>query len=300
MLAKGLTIGDRTATSLPDDRKHAAQVKVSRKMQVRRHIEQFVADHGFTVANATKVRPVKDLLHRFHPVTTRFNLIRLGRCCDGGYLVPDDLGELVACFSPGVDVKSSFEVDLAERSIPCYLADASVDGPAVFHPLFHFVKKFLGVIEEGATTTLDRWVNLNVPGSGDLLLQMDIEGAEWPVMLNVSDSVLKRFRIIVMELHGMERLLDPFAFDVIAATMNRLLEYFHVVHLHPNNHIPAHRGAGLILPRGMEITLLRRDRSPATGYVTTFPHPLDAACVPENPDYPLPRDWYGGRSENIH
>ena len=38
---------------------------------------------------------------------------------------------------------------------------------------------------------------------GDLLLQMDIEGAEWLALAQVSDRVLSRFRIIVLELHGL-------------------------------------------------------------------------------------------------
>jgi hypothetical protein len=262
------------------------------KIEFKRKIEQFVADHGFTIANATRTKHVRDFLCQLHPVTTGIELTRLGQSSDGGYLVPNDLEGLAACFSPGVDVKSSFEADLAAKSIPCYLADASVDGPAASHPLIHFQKKFLGVVEDDTTITLNRWVNDNAPGPGDLLLQMDIEGAEWPVMLNVSEEVLLRFRIIVLELHGMERLLDPFAFDVMSATMNRLMTHFHVVHLHPNNHIPPHRGAGLTLPRDMEMTLLRRDRASATGFAASFPHPLDAASTPGHPDYPLPPDWY--------
>jgi hypothetical protein len=283
-----------------NDNSRSVHAKADSKIKLKRQIEKFVADRGFTLANSKKANAVKDLLWHLHPVTTRFDLTRLGQPRDGGYLIPDDLNGITACFSPGVDVKSSFEADLAARSIPCYLADASVDGPAAVHPLIHFQKKFLGVLEDETTITLDKWVNENAPGDGDLLLQMDIEGAEWPAMLNVSDAVLKRFRIIVLELHGMERLLDPFAFDVIAATMNRLLTNFHVVHSHPNNHIPPHQGAGLTLPRDMEISFLRRDRAPATRYATAFPHPLDAACSPDRPDYPLPQDWYRSSPEIIH
>jgi hypothetical protein len=36
-------------------------------------------------------------------------LIRLGADGDGGYLVPDDLEDVAACFSPGVDDRASFE-----------------------------------------------------------------------------------------------------------------------------------------------------------------------------------------------
>jgi hypothetical protein len=262
------------------------------KLVLKRAIEKFIADYGFTIDKVKNPDAVRGLLNQLHPVTTNIELIRLGRSGDGGYLVPDDLVRLAACFSPGVGAESSFEADIIRRSIPCYQADGSVDAPPTPLPTLHFDKKFLGVVEDDTTTTLDAWVKASAPGNEDLLLQMDIEGAEWPVLLNVSDEVLGRFRIIVLELHGMERLLDPFAFDVISATVKRLLSTFHVVHLHPNNHVPAHVLAGLTLPRDIEATLLRRDRADATGYSSCFPHPLDAPTAPHRPDYPLPHDWY--------
>ncbi len=262
------------------------------KLVLKRTIEKFIANRGFIIDKVKNPDAVRDLLDRLHPVTTDIELIRLGRLGDGGYLVPDDLVGLAACFSPGVGAESTFEADVISRSIPCYQADASVAAPPTPLPTLHFEKKFLGVVEDETTTTLDAWVKANAPGKDDLLLQMDIEGAEWSVLLNVSDEVLKRFRIIVLELHGMERLLDPFAFDVISATVKRLLSRFHVVHLHPNNHVPAHVIAGLTLPRDIEATLLRRDRADATGYCISFPHPLDAPSVPHRPDYPLPHNWY--------
>src|ERR1700728_4790014 len=125
-----------------------------------------------------------------------------------------------------------------------------------------------------------------------MILQMDIEGGEWLVLLTASENVLKRFRIIVIEFHAMERLIDPFAFDVISAALGRLLRFFNVVHIHPNNHTAARLGAGLTLPRYIEMTFLRRDCAPITGYAKQFPHPLDVPNEPSPPDYPLPADWY--------
>ena len=37
------------------------------------------------------------------------NLIRIGSKNDGGYLVPDDLKNINACFSPGVDLNVNFD-----------------------------------------------------------------------------------------------------------------------------------------------------------------------------------------------
>ena len=46
---------------------------------------------------------------------------------DGGYLVPDDLEGIVACFSPGVSNVAGFEKDCALKGMKVFMADASVE-----------------------------------------------------------------------------------------------------------------------------------------------------------------------------
>src|SRR5580692_6161639 len=72
---------------------------------------------------------VRRLIGRLRPVLTDKKLIRVGGDEDGGYLVPDDIDGIVACFSPGVGPVAAFEGALASRGINCYLADGSVAAP---------------------------------------------------------------------------------------------------------------------------------------------------------------------------
>lgn len=60
---------------------------------------------------------VRSLVARLHPVAASADLIRLGPGGDGGYLVPDDLDGIVACYSPGVSAISGFERDCADRGM---------------------------------------------------------------------------------------------------------------------------------------------------------------------------------------
>lgn len=46
---------------------------------------------------------VAEFLRNCYPLTTNIELIRVGSNFDGGYLVPNDLQGIEACFSPGVD-----------------------------------------------------------------------------------------------------------------------------------------------------------------------------------------------------
>jgi hypothetical protein len=88
-------------------------------------------------------------------MSTDKELIRLGPEGDGGYLVPNDLAEIEACFAPGVSVISGFEKDCADIGIKVFLADKSVDHPAESHKLFYFTKKYVGVTTSDDFMTID-------------------------------------------------------------------------------------------------------------------------------------------------
>jgi hypothetical protein len=252
---------------------------------------------GISVAKLANIESVKALIKALHPVVTDKPLIRLGGDGDGAYLVPDDFDGIIACFSPGVDDRAPFETALIAAGIPCYLADASVAKAPVVHPDVHFLPKFLGAVDDELTLTLDSWVADSVPPQGDLLLQMDIEGAEWIVLLNTPADVLRRFRIIIMEVHDLERLLDKHAFPIIEAAFKRLMKEFVLVHNHPNNYGEQVRIGGLTIPRVQEMTWLRKDRAAVLGYATQFPHSLDVINDPNSADVVLPPEWHGGPEE---
>ena len=233
------------------------------------------------------------LLHALKPVKTKYDLIRVGGAHDGGYLLPDDLSGISICFSPGVAETATFEKDLLARGIRSHLADASVDSVPDDLPVLSFEKKFLGVTNDGDYMTLEFWVRNKAP-EGDLLLQMDIEGAEYQTIIATPLDILRRFRIIVIEIHHVESWFNnPIAWETMQDFFSKLLADFRVVHLHPNNNCPFIEADGILLPTVFEMTLLRKDRAIPEGYCDTFPHPLDQPNVLDKPDRPLPVSLYG-------
>jgi len=217
-----------------------------------------------------------ELLRSLRPVRTQFPLIRLGPLGDGGYLVPDDLDGIAACFSPGVGDISAFEEDCARRGMRVYLADGSVTAPAVANTSFEFIAKNIGLVDTGAVMTMDTWMSTVSPSeSSDLIMQMDIEGAEWLALANISIERLRRFRVIIVELHDVDSLLHDRFFALRAPVLHRLLDEFVCVHLHPNNCCGSKTRKGVTLPCVLEITLLRKDRAKVIGFCEEFPHPLD-------------------------
>lgn len=241
---------------------------------------------------ATDPDEMRSLIRSLRPVATDRELIRLGPNTDGGYLVPDDLEGIEACFSPGVNTESRFEKDCADRGIKAFLADKSVDGPAESHELFHFTRKFVGAVSDKDFITLDRWVSDSLSTTDtDLLLQIDIEGAEFEVFLSTSEELIQRFRIIVAEFHWLTQLWSRPYFDLARRAFDKVLKNHTCVHIRPNNCCGSVTRSGIEIPSVMEFTFLRNDRIGRTADRTDFPHRLDHPDE-HGPLLVLPHSWY--------
>jgi hypothetical protein len=240
----------------------------------------------------TSKQELRELISKLAPVNSGKKLLRLGPKGDGGYLVPDDLDGIEACFSPGVCLVSGFEKDCADRGIKVFMADRSVDQPAAMHELFHFTKKYVGVTTNEDFMTIDNWVSLSMPGSkSDLILQIDIEGYEYENILAMSDSLMNRYRIIVAEFHDLDQLWSYPFFRLASRALDKILQTHSCVHIHPNNIQPPLKKQGLSIPPSLEFTFLRNDRLTDRTYANIFPQPLDS----DNSDKPhlvLPACWY--------
>ena len=247
---------------------------------------------NLNVARQTKRPDLLGLLRKLRPLDCGVELIRLGRAGDGGYLVPDDLCGIEYCFSPGVGPSSEFEQQLADRNIRSFLADHSVDSPPIDRPQFTFDKKYLGTVDAEPYMTLASWKDKYLRGhKGDLLLQMDIEGAEYEVILSAPIDLLDQFRILVIEFHSLHKLFDPFAFGLISATFTKLFQSFYVVHIHPNNSCEIAKRGTIEIPSMMEFTFINKKRVHRTSPQTKFPHRLDCDNFPLR-TMPLPKCWY--------
>lgn len=250
---------------------------------------------GIVVHRMLSSQRLLSLIRRLRPVSTKFQLTRVGSPHDGGYLVPEDLDGITACFSPGVDVNASFETELLRRfGINSHLADRSVDGPPQSFIPKSFLKKFIGAYDDDTFITMDSWMrdHPEFAQEGDFLLQMDIEGGEYASLLSISEELLLRFRIMVIEFHNIESWCNPHYFELVEAVFNKLLKHFHVVHNHPNNCCGLVNMGGIVAPRVFELTFLRRDRANPMGFCKTFPNPLDSPNLRDRQDLALPAIWY--------
>ena len=249
-------------------------------------------------AYATGIKDVRSLIHKLRPFATNHDLVRLGASGDGGYLVPDDLGDIEACFSPGVAACSDFEVDCANRGMKVFMADKSVNAPATAHAKFNFIKKYIGAISHNDYITMEDWLEMSLPNTtSDLMLQMDIEGAEYQTFLSTPANVLNRFRIMVVEFHDLPRLWNLPYYSLASVAFEKILVNHVCVHIHPNNCCGSIIKNGITIPRIMEFTFLRKDRINQLLMTTDFPHKLDRRNSDACPELVLPKCWFS-RAEN--
>jgi hypothetical protein len=252
-------------------------------------------NQGLFLQRSTSTGRILTLIENLRPRATLTELIRIGGNSDGGYLVPADLTGVASCFSPGVGLTASFETDLQHRfNIPSHLADGSVSGPPPGLNPRSFTHKFVGPLDDESHITLATWVEHQpeYAAGEDLALQMDIEGAEYTVILATPREHLRRFRWMVIEFHGVIHWCDAAFFNVVEETFRKVLQDFVVVHNHPNNCCGLLNLAGIPAPSVFELTFHRRDRCRDIGPQLHLPHSLDRPNVPGVPDLQLPDLWF--------
>jgi hypothetical protein len=288
-----LQIARQRKTLSRHDRHIGRERSVIRRKTLKAAGVRVSAALGWHSAPRTSTAAVRGLLHALRPREPGVEFVRVGPDRDGGYLVPDDLAGIRHVFSPGVSTESGFEAALADRGMRVFLADYSVAGPAQSHSNFVFDKRFVGCTTDERYISLDDWhaAKLGNDADSELLLQMDIEGAEYETLLAASPRLLTRFRIMVVEFHWLPQLWNEPFFALASRLFEKLLTTHAVVHIHPNNCCGSVKSAGLEIPRIAEFTLLRRDRLRSSAYRTTFPHPLDRPNVAKKP-LQLAPCWY--------
>lgn len=217
--------------------------------------------------------------------------IRLGSHGDGGYVLlkaPLEIGNIAYSF--GIGETDTFESALEKYGYQIWMYDHTLDA-ANFAGHLRIVQSIgIGVQDKGPLRTLETLVTENGHAQEqNMLLQIDIEGAEWGIFSKMNPAILNRFSMITIEVH---RLLFMFAHPVltqIVASAFKTLTKFHTpYHVHANNYagyfsIP-HKPP---LPDVLEISLVRNDLVEFTACNETFPTHLDAHNGAADPDIDL-------------
>jgi hypothetical protein len=196
------------------------------------------------------------------PYATDHDLIRVGDAGDGGYVMVEAF-DAVGAISIGIGGNVSWDLDVAKRGLPIGMFDPTIaaEPTVVIGGTFHRIG--LGTPEQASASglalePLARLLELaNAPATGDLILKIDIEGAEWDALADVDDFA--RYPQIVLELHDIGRLADADS-AVNVLHLLRAIQATHLpVHVHANNEAGLAAFGAYWLPEVLEVSYVRRD-----------------------------------------
>ena len=162
-----------------------------------------------------------------------FELTRIGDYC--GYIMLDDFqGGIAYSFGIGDDI--SWDKDMASRGYDVYMYDHTIDRLPESNSRFHWYKQGIGdgSGQDDRLKTLEEYIIHNGhENKQDMILKMDVEGAEWGFLDCVKPETLTRFKQITFELHGL--LSGKYPFSQIVGLLGKLNRTHQLIHLHPCN-----------------------------------------------------------------
>lgn len=262
---------------------------------VYRNLRSTVAEMGsalldFSRPPATeRERRVDEFASLIRPWTADdLTLQRIGGALDGAYVMAP-VSVLDGALSIGVGHDVTWDQAIAARGIPVHMFDPTVDGlpqpvPAgVFHKIG--IGATAGVRDGMELKPLDELLTLaGMSESQELLLKVDVEGAEWSSLCATNFSP---FQQVLLEMHDLSRLQDEADADEVLRTARSLAATHRPVHVHANNEGAFNRFDGRWFPDVIEVSYVRRDLLDAESPATSLVAGLDRPSNPKYPDYDL-------------
>jgi glycosyltransferase involved in cell wall biosynthesis len=216
-------------------------------------------------------------------------MVRIGHDSDGGYVMLDDLDHQMICFSLGVGQEISWDTELANRGADILQFDDGIDGPLISHPGFHFWRVRVGTHDSNNTVRLDTLVAAASLNGAYAVLKMDIEGNEWCVIDATDSAVLGQFAQIVVEFHGLSKIVDDTFNELVRRVWSRLCMTHFPIHLHGNNWGPSFALEDFECPDVLEVTFVSRRRYSPTKEFSLARTELDKPNRSDRCDYDLSR-----------
>lgn len=187
-------------------------------------------------SNSTAAEVRKTLLAELRTVTlTNCALKRYGSANDGGYLMCENLTKGVSsAYSYGIAHEDNWGCDVSRQlGVVVHQYDCfTPHRPSCDGGRFAFHDECVGPKSETRDgqpfDTITAQIDRNGDARNQLLMKIDVEGAEWDSIMATPDAVLEKIVQMPMELHGTDE-------AKFVAVIRRLKRQFHLVNLHFNN-----------------------------------------------------------------
>ena len=222
------------------------------------------------------VKAVHEILSMY--CSQDIELRRIGNQNDGGYVMMIPPSTNKVAYSLGISGDVSWDSEIVNMGYEVFQYDHTIKRLPVSNKHFHWHKIGIGGRIEGSFITIEEMLRQNGHlENREMLLKMDIEGAEWDALYNTDVSILNKFDQILIELHDLMNICNR---DVKIECLRKLTSGHRVVHIHGNNYDYVQWCNDLILPNTIEVTFLRNDIANFELYRGFLPTALDTPNDP--------------------
>ena len=220
-------------------------------------------------------------------------LTRVGSAADGAYAMAAVGEDIDAAISIGVGHDVSWDQAIAAKRIPVAMFDPTVSElpSPVSGGTFHRIG--IGVPEATPVSDLhgmdlrplDDLLELaGVSDSTELLLKIDVEGAEWDALRDTDFAV---FQQVLIEMHDIAKLSDPKQAEDVLKTVRKLVLTHYPVHVHANNEGAFNRFDRFWFPDVIEVSYVCKDLLAGATPAAQLVEGLDIPSNPQYPDYDM-------------
>lgn len=205
-----------------------------------------------------------------------YQMIRIGAKHDGGYVMLDDFKGKNTAYSVGIGTEISWDLDMVQRGFQVYCFDHTIQSLPAANKNLHFIKYGLDGVAGSVDglLTLDTMLDLNNHSEKNkMILKIDIEGAEWAFLREVSSDILNRFSQITMELHN---LINADYYERIVAGLENINKTHQAVWIHANCGGGVQDYGRISMPNLLEATFANRSEYAFTPIEYHCPIALDS------------------------
>jgi hypothetical protein len=197
--------------------------------------------------------------------------IRCGINSDGGYVFADLNGNYDCYISAGISNEESFSRDFINKYniniSDSYGFDGTInDFPYKYTRNIQFIKKNINNFNDDTNTNL----SFLTEKYNNIFLKMDIEGGEYPWLLQIDKTQLNKFKQIVIEFHGITNDGWGCNYNDKVKCLQKLLNTHYLIHAHGNNYGPIQNN----IPDVIELTYVNKNYFETPPELNTQPLPI--------------------------
>lgn len=220
---------------------------------------------------------------------TDYPLIRIGeQNRDGGYVMANNFLSEGIAYSFGICDDISWDLAMTRYDYNIFMYDHTINKLPTTNSKFHFFKEGLSGTDEKnkPLKSLKYYIEQNNHSkTKNIILKMDVEGAEWDFLETVDTKTLKQFDQIVFEMHNLVR---PACGDRALKLLEKLNKTHQLIHLHGNNSGYLLTVGDTIFPDVIETSYVNKNNyNTIDDDYVVLPSPLDMPNDMGRPDVPL-------------